>query len=146
MKTCITILCMTFTSLVLACPNFTGTWSCQDNVGDTYTTVVDQEVRDGVVVYYHDDGSGMMEVITDNQWHEMEAEGMVDVVYRASCSGQSVDFIMEGTIPSQGDFPGGAINSVTDLHLDDRGRMVSTTLTYYNGDLMASTYEVCTKN
>ena len=143
MRLLLGLLTLSLSSSSLACPNFAGSWSCTDSEGETYDSYVTQEMQNGVTVYYQDDGTDTMQIITDNSWHSMEDEDLEFARYRASCDGGTVNFYMEGLLPPEEDFPGGNITSNTQVSLDSQGRMVSNSNTYFNGDLMASTSEVC---
>ncbi len=88
----------------IACPNLEGSYTCQDQNGETSTAVVRQENRAGVMVYFIDADGELQELITDGQRHPMDANRaeFQNATYSAACQNNVLNTNIDGDIVNEG--------------------------------------------
>lgn len=83
--------------LALACPTISGTFTCSDSSGETYTMQLNTTVENGVYVY-ESDGE---KIYTDGQSRQFSNDSSRGQ-YTATCAGNFVDLQMNGEILENG--------------------------------------------
>ncbi len=115
-----------------ACPNFTGTYTCQDEETGSYQMDITQRNISGGTVYTSVENGETYEFIVDGKSHVADPE-QPNVVYVANCSGNIVNSVTSGPLEEDGQTVG-SMKAISETFLRGNDLVTKSKATIIYGD------------